>query len=347
MPINFYIDSIKDFDSIIYQSINWKEIFSRIEFLNGNFNWNIFEDEKYHKYIKYADISPFFNLFTDNFKYLFITRFQDINEPLFSWDNICSHCDLTEDIFKKYWDKIQWNKVFDYEMFKSEENFISFLKNNRNLFITILHTHEEDYKNLFIYTDTLGEVLNNLKDKYFEIVFNDNKSVSLFKEMYNNAKEKFDKNNDERLISYITSGKKPDIEVYDICNRRFKMIDITNNNVNQYVKNTKLDFTNIIYDNSINGILLIDSQEDKFIGIIITKYYKDDDITWISGLEINPEYQRHKIASQLIKHVIELYNVKKLGVDKLNLVAIKLYKKLGFKIVKEITNGYEMELIKD
>ena len=105
--------------------------------------------------------------------------------------------------------------------------------------------------------------------------------------------------------------------------------------INKYVKdNVPKQLNNyklINLDGKIVGCILI---EDKYDGVIIDELY------------IEEKYRNNGIGTELINNVISNNNIVYLWVYKLNVKAIRLYKRLGFKIIKETENRYYMQFNK-
>ena len=95
-------------------------------------------------------------------------------------------------------------------------------------------------------------------------------------------------------------------------------------NVPKQLNNYKL----INIDGNIVGCILVENKDD---GVIIDELY------------IEEKYRNNGIGTDLINNVISNNNIVYLWVYKLNVKAIKLYKRLGFKIIKETENRYYMK----
>lgn len=85
------------------------------------------------------------------------------------------------------------------------------------------------------------------------------------------------------------------------------------------------------------GYMMFDIDNSKPIGYII---WEDD---FIVAFEIFKDYRSKGYGKSLLSEAIES-GANKLSVDKKNLPAINLYKKLGFKNYKETDKMYFMEL---
>lgn len=104
------------------------------------------------------------------------------------------------------------------------------------------------------------------------------------------------------------------------------------NRVHNYVDESipmQLDNYKIIYvDNKKAGCLLIEKNDD---GILLDEVYLEED------------YRNKGIGTEIIKNIILLNDIVYLWVYKLNDKAISLYKRLGFKIIKETDTRYYMK----
>lgn len=147
------------------------------------------------------------------------------------------------------------------------------------------------------------------------------------------------KTNNEYLKKYkLQSAKQKDIDILI----RYKLSNIFEyannlsieeiNQINKYVKDevpNQIDnYKVIIIDDKICGCILIETKDD---GIIIDELY------------IEEKYRNSGIGTKLISNVICNNKVVYLWVYKLNVNAIRLYKRLGFKIIKETENRHYMK----
>ena len=98
-------------------------------------------------------------------------------------------------------------------------------------------------------------------------------------------------------------------------------------NVPKQLNNYKL----INIDGNIVGCILVENKDD---GVIIDELY------------IEEKYRNNGIGTDLINNVISNNNIVYLWVYKLNIKAIRLYKRLEFKIIKETENRYYMQFNK-
>lgn len=114
-----------------------------------------------------------------------------------------------------------------------------------------------------------------------------------------------------------------------------KLSDEELNKINKYVK-THIpmqleDYKMINVKNNIVGCVLVISNVD---GLLLDEIY----------LEGN--YRNKGIGTDIIKKIILNHNSIYLWVYKLNKKAISLYKKLGFKIIKETETRYYMKYVR-
>lgn len=84
-----------------------------------------------------------------------------------------------------------------------------------------------------------------------------------------------------------------------------------------------------------NGEIIIDVDKQKLIGNIFVN--KNKDKGFITNLIVRKEYRRQGFGSLLLKDAIDKYDAYDLTVDKDNISAVNLYKKFGFKIMKNGT----------
>ena len=107
------------------------------------------------------------------------------------------------------------------------------------------------------------------------------------------------------------------------------------NKINNYVNNNvpKLlnNYFNIVVDDKIVGCLLLTDRDD---GILLDEIYLEED------------YRNKGIGTDIIKNVISNNDIVYLWVYKENLIAVSLYKKLGFNIIEETESRYYMKFSK-
>ena len=95
------------------------------------------------------------------------------------------------------------------------------------------------------------------------------------------------------------------------------------------------------------GILLVDKNDkSKVIGAVNTEK-KQNEETWVQALEVTKEYQRRGIGTDLLKIACNDFGATLLSVRKTNEGAISLYKKYGFKVLRENDSQYIMGLNPD
>ena len=95
------------------------------------------------------------------------------------------------------------------------------------------------------------------------------------------------------------------------------------------------------------GILLVDKNDkSKVIGAVNTEK-KQNEETWVQALEVTKEYQRRGIGTDLLKIACDDFGATLLSVRKTNEGAISLYKKYGFKVLRENDSQYIMGLNPD
>lgn len=110
-----------------------------------------------------------------------------------------------------------------------------------------------------------------------------------------------------------------------------KELDEINTYVKDNVPNQINNYKLINIDGNIVGCILVENKDN---GVIIDELY------------IEEKYRNNGIGTDLINNVISNNNTVYLWVYKLNVNAIRLYKRLGFKIIKETENRYYMQFNK-
>ena len=124
-----------------------------------------------------------------------------------------------------------------------------------------------------------------------------------------------------RLIEY----KKKTIFEYakDLSEEEINRI---NNYVNTEVPKSIKDYSNVIVDDKVIGLLT-----NKDDGILLDEIYLEE------------EYRNKGIGSSLIKDVLYNNDIVYLWVYKANEKAISLYKRLGFNVIEETETRYYMK----
>ena len=109
-----------------------------------------------------------------------------------------------------------------------------------------------------------------------------------------------------------------------------KELDEINTYVKDNVPNQINNYKLINIDGNIVGCIFVENKDN---GVIIDELY------------IEEKYRNNGIGTVLINNVISNNNIVYLWVYKLNVKAIRLYKRLGFKIIKETENRYYMKYV--
>ncbi len=122
----------------------------------------------------------------------------------------------------------------------------------------------------------------------------------------------------------------------------FFVADFNLENATKYIK----EFSKESLEYSIEtkkGEIIVDKETDSCIGYIMVAY-KGRYTGTISPIYVYEKYRGQGFSELLLEDAIKKFGGYKLNVYKDNEVAIKLYKKYGFKVVKEHSDHYEMEL---
>lgn len=98
--------------------------------------------------------------------------------------------------------------------------------------------------------------------------------------------------------------------------------------VKRHVPMQLRDYKTICNNNNIIGCLLVGNKDD---GVLLDEIYLEEN------------YRNKGIGTDIIKKVILKNNIVYLWVYKLNIKAISLYIKLGFKIIEETETRYYMK----
>lgn len=112
-----------------------------------------------------------------------------------------------------------------------------------------------------------------------------------------------------------------------------------NYNLNNYTKTIEASSSDGIRSNYI-----VWKDGNKKVAQIFCDIDKaSDGNIWFGSLQVSKSYRGHGLSEQILEWAIENYNVNALTVYKDNEVAIRLYKKFGFKIIDNppwITDEY-------
>ena len=108
----------------------------------------------------------------------------------------------------------------------------------------------------------------------------------------------------------------------------FERIPNTADNVKKY-RPQYYGLSHIRTGSSYSGVILIDG--DKFVAVLQCNMPRHE----IQALDVHPDYRRQGIAGALLNLANREFDCNKLTVRNNNDAAIALYKKHGYKIVKE------------
>ncbi len=131
----------------------------------------------------------------------------------------------------------------------------------------------------------------------------------------------------EEDLEKLKEYKKKNIYEYakDLLDEEYIRIE---NYVNKEVPKQLKDYYNIVVNNKKIGCVLTVPAED---GILLDEIY------------IEEEYRNYGIGSSIIKNILSKNNIVYLWAYKDNKKAISLYKRLGFKIIKDTDFRYQMK----
>lgn len=192
----------------------------------------------------------------------------------------------------------------------------------------------KDYPIIIVRTSIINSIYRAAKREGIKNYIKSFESYKDFLDLYkwylsmDKNNKKFAKELEE---SYITEGI--------IDNYRFLDVKKDKSEVLKYLKKSNMPYAEDIIENYIGEIIV---DKDKMIGRIFVGNKKDKG--FIVDLEISKAYRGQKLGNKLIDDAIKKYNGIDLLVDKDNEIALSMYKKRGFVIVKEINNQYYMKL---
>ena len=115
----------------------------------------------------------------------------------------------------------------------------------------------------------------------------------------------------------------------------------------QYLEESQEELTTKVTKTIVNegDALKIDFFKDKEkIGTASVCPFKGEKTSFIYNVEVLKEFRGKGYGTKIMNYMIKNYGVKYLHVDKNNEIALNLYKKLGFKIIKTFPNTFRMEL---
>lgn len=135
------------------------------------------------------------------------------------------------------------------------------------------------------------------------------------------------KNANVENFNYLKEAKLYNILKYAENLTQSEMEEI-NNYVLEELKEKLENYQMIIAQEKIVGCILVEQNED---GVIIDELYLDEN------------YRNKKIGSTIIENIKKDNNKVYLWVYKNNINAVKLYKKLNFKIIEETGTRYYMK----
>lgn len=105
---------------------------------------------------------------------------------------------------------------------------------------------------------------------------------------------------------------------------RDKIIKYVNNNIPKQIDNYQM----ILVNNKTIGAVLINNLDD---GVLLDEIFIEED------------FRNKGIGNSILKEIIQNHDIVYLWVYKLNKKAIKLYKKIGFKVIEETETRYYMK----
>lgn len=105
---------------------------------------------------------------------------------------------------------------------------------------------------------------------------------------------------------------------------RDKIIKYVNNNIPKQIDNYQM----ILVNTKTIGAVLINNLDD---GVLLDEIFIEED------------FRNKGIGSSILKEIIQNHDIVYLWVYKLNKKAIKLYKKIGFKVIEETETRYYMK----
>ena len=174
------------------------------------------------------------------------------------------------------------------------------------------------------------------------VVYKDNKiALNLYKKHgfviigYGNTNNKSDYwmklksklSEDDKILQESSDVSKIDSTFKKKNGINFKYIDINDSSVSKYIKTVDSLNKNIDYIKKNKcGEIAVDTRKDTIAGYVLVTKRGD-----LSPLHVIKEYRGYGLSNYLMTDAINKYNCITLGVYDDNQVAIKLYKKFGFK----------------
>jgi len=190
-----------------------------------------------------------------------------------------------------------------------------------------------DYRNQGLGKSILDIAVKELKANYLSVNKKNTVAISMYK------KYGF-KTYKETETMYFMSLKE---ELSEASISDYTFLDIKSNKSKalEYLKSSTQtkDYADDIIKNYVGEIVLYNNE---MIGRIFVGDKKDKG--FITDFEISKEHRGNKLGSKLIDDAIIKYHGIDLLVDKDNKIAIDMYKKRGFVVIKTVKNQYWMKL---
>lgn len=93
------------------------------------------------------------------------------------------------------------------------------------------------------------------------------------------------------------------------------------------------------YENE-EGLEIVFYDKGIKVGEACTVYFNGKPNSFLHGLEVNEQYRNNGYGSAIVVYMIDKYNVDTLYVERNNMIAISLYEKFGFKIIKSFDENF-------
>lgn len=201
----------------------------------------------------------------------------------------------------------------------------------------------KDYQGYGLSKQILDYAVKNMDCKYLSV----NKNNEVAKRIYDNYGFRVYQESDTMYFMTLENIK-TESYLYESKNKsklqnnfektgiNFEVYDIHSPEGIKYIKkNKKLGKKFIDYMNAnenCNGEIIVDTDNDEFAAQVLVKYRDEGNV--ITGFYVYEEYRGYGLSNILIEDAINKYNGNILGVYKDNKVAINLYEKNGFKVIR-------------
>lgn len=88
------------------------------------------------------------------------------------------------------------------------------------------------------------------------------------------------------------------------------------------------------------GFEIVFYDKEMQVGKACTTNFEGKPNSFLHGLEVNKQFRNNGYGSAIVAYMVDKYDVDTLYVANNNMIAISLYKKFGFKIIKSFDENF-------